>query len=263
MPNVRITELPEVDSSQLQNNAPGNTRAQTTYLPCVTDGVTKKIVLSDLSGYRSSGSVKEVSAGSSMSITTNVQTGISFAAFTLPGAIFIHSGLTPPDGYLFCDGRAVSRSLYNDLFLAIGTFYGPGDNRSTFNLPDLRGRTPFGFETMGGVASSNRLTNPVFGGLNGSSLGSAGGEAYHVLTLSETALPSHSHSFSATTTVSAGPECVDNRSSGCNPSALDHSGSCGTTAQYSYTDVSWAQDGSATAHQNLPPLVFLNYIIRY
>jgi hypothetical protein len=45
---------------------------------------------------------------------------------------------TVPPGFLLCDGREVSRSLYFRLFEVIGTTYGSGDNTSTFNLPDLR-----------------------------------------------------------------------------------------------------------------------------
>ena len=46
----------------------------------------------------------------------------------------------PPDGYLLCDGSAVSRVRYSQLFRAIGTLYGAGDGNSTFNLPDMVGR---------------------------------------------------------------------------------------------------------------------------
>jgi hypothetical protein len=45
---------------------------------------------------------------------------------------------TVPPGFLLCDGREVSRSLYFRLFQVIGTTYGVGDNATTFNLPDLR-----------------------------------------------------------------------------------------------------------------------------
>lgn len=45
-----------------------------------------------------------------------------------------------PESYLLCNGAAVSRTNYADLFAAIGTTYGVGNNSTTFNLPDLRGR---------------------------------------------------------------------------------------------------------------------------
>lgn len=47
---------------------------------------------------------------------------------------------TPPDGTLVCNGGAVSRTAYAELFAVLGTKYGAGDGSTTFNLPDLRGR---------------------------------------------------------------------------------------------------------------------------
>jgi microcystin-dependent protein len=44
-----------------------------------------------------------------------------------------------PEGWLECDGRAISRETYSVLFAVIGTIYGPGDSATTFNIPDLRG----------------------------------------------------------------------------------------------------------------------------
>lgn len=45
-----------------------------------------------------------------------------------------------PLGYLLCNGQAVSRTKYSDLFSYIGTTYGVGNGSTTFNLPDLRGQ---------------------------------------------------------------------------------------------------------------------------
>jgi len=55
------------------------------------------------------------------------------------GEIIIFPVTTPPTGYLICDGSAISRTTYSDLFTVLGTSYGPGDGSTTFNLPDLRG----------------------------------------------------------------------------------------------------------------------------
>lgn len=262
MASIKITELPAVDSTQLQNNTLGNTRAQTTYLPCVSDGVTKKIALSSLASYRSSGTVKDVAAGSSMSIQTNVQSGVSFASFTLPGAIFVYPGAVLPDGYLFCDGKAVSRSLYSSLYLAIGTTYGSGDNRTTFNVPDLRGRAAVGLETMGG-ASSGRLTNSRPGNLDGTILGNAGGEEKHVLTSQESGLNSHTHSHSVSASWGGDNE-GGNKCNGGDGSESGRWPGGGRDTYWYYTFTNNAtSDSTATSHPNLPPLVFLNYIIRY
>lgn len=61
------------------------------------------------------------------------------------GAMVPYGGSSAPAGWLLCDGGAVARvGTYADLFAAIGTAYGPGDGSSTFNVPDLRGRSPVG-----------------------------------------------------------------------------------------------------------------------
>ncbi|MBF0238566.1 MAG: tail fiber protein, partial [SAR324 cluster bacterium] len=56
----------------------------------------------------------------------------------MPSAVPGHN-TTPPTGWLYCEGSAVSRTTYADLFTAIGTTYGSGDGSTTFNLPDYRG----------------------------------------------------------------------------------------------------------------------------
>lgn len=62
-----------------------------------------------------------------------------------PGAVVAYAGEAAPPGWLLCDGSAVGREAYAALFAAIGTAYGAGDGSFTFNLPDLRGRLPFGW----------------------------------------------------------------------------------------------------------------------
>lgn len=94
------------------------------------------------------------------------------------GIVMPFAGSTAPQGYLLCDGSAVSRTDYADLFAAIGTTYGAGDGSTTFNLPDLSGRV-------------------VIGVSNNHALGSTGGEASHTLTESE--LPAHAHSVAGHT----------------------------------------------------------------
>lgn len=53
------------------------------------------------------------------------------------GVVLPFAGGTIPEDFLLCDGRAVSRTEYPDLFAAIGTTYGSGDGSKTFNLPNL------------------------------------------------------------------------------------------------------------------------------
>lgn len=52
------------------------------------------------------------------------------------GTIIPFAGNSIPQGYLLCDGSAISRTTYASLFAVIGTIYGAGDGNSTFNLPN-------------------------------------------------------------------------------------------------------------------------------
>ena len=65
------------------------------------------------------------------------------------GTIEYFAMAVPPAGYLKADGAAVGRETYPDLFDAIGTVFGDGDGKTTFNLPDLIGRFPQGSMTPG------------------------------------------------------------------------------------------------------------------
>jgi microcystin-dependent protein len=69
------------------------------------------------------------------------------------GMISPFAGSTAPTGWLMCNGQAVSRTTYSALFSLIGTTYGTGDNTTTFNIPDLMGRTPIGVGSGSGLST--------------------------------------------------------------------------------------------------------------
>ena len=69
------------------------------------------------------------------------------------GAVMYFAGQTAPTGWLKANGAAVSRTTYAALFAAIGTIYGAGDGRSTFNLPDLRAEFVRGWDDGRGIDS--------------------------------------------------------------------------------------------------------------
>lgn len=77
------------------------------------------------------------------------------------GAIFPFGGTDIPISFLLCDGSAVSRTDYEDLFNVIGTAFGTGDGSTTFNLPDLREAVPKGAgltsHTVGNHVKTNGL----------------------------------------------------------------------------------------------------------
>lgn len=70
------------------------------------------------------------------------------------GTVLSFAGNTIPENYLLCDGSAVSRSTYADLFKVIGTTYGAGDDSSTFNLPNLVDRFVEGGSSSGTVKNA-------------------------------------------------------------------------------------------------------------
>lgn len=63
------------------------------------------------------------------------------------GTINAFGGSTAPEGWLLCQGQAISRTDYADLFAVIGTNFGAGDGSTTFNLPDMREAAPVGAGT--------------------------------------------------------------------------------------------------------------------
>lgn len=70
------------------------------------------------------------------------------------GTIYAFAGNNIPKGYLPCNGSAISRTTYADLFAVIGTTYGSGDGSSTFNLPNLTDKFIQGSDTAGTVKSA-------------------------------------------------------------------------------------------------------------
>lgn len=248
---MKISYLPEVTSP-----------TGATVFPISTAGVSKKVQLTTLNSFSGTGTVGNVFAGPNVRLNPSPATTTSVVSFSFPGAIFPFPANNLPDGWLLCNGQAVSRQVYATLFDVIGVTYGSGDNRTTFNLPDLRGRSVTGRETMGGATTSGRLTNSRPGNVDGSVLGAVGGEDVHVLASSESSIRSHTHTYSANTTIYSGNQVVDARSSGCNTSNPGTGCGGGIGMGYQFTTQA-SSDPSATGHNNLPPLVFLNWVIKY
>jgi len=91
-----------------------------------------------------------------------------------------------PSGFLECNGAAVSRSTYADLFAIVGTTYGSGDGSTTFNVPDLQDNVAVGKSGTKNLAST--------GGANTvTATGNVGGSTANA-SLSTAQLASHSHS---------------------------------------------------------------------
>jgi microcystin-dependent protein len=92
------------------------------------------------------------------------------------GGVIPFAGVSAPVGYLLCNGSAVSRAEYDELYQIIGETYGAGDGSTTFNVPDLKGKVVF----------CKNASDADF-----DTLGETGGEKTHTLTVAE--MPSHNH----------------------------------------------------------------------
>lgn len=75
------------------------------------------------------------------------------------GVVLPFATPTVPAGWLKCKGQAISRTLYADLFSAIGTTYGAGDGSSTFNVPNLQGEFFRGLDEDRGVDPGRSIGN--------------------------------------------------------------------------------------------------------
>lgn len=98
----------------------------------------------------------------------------------IPGQVIMFAGKSAPAGTLLCNGAAVSRTTYADLFAAIGTLYGAGDGKTTFNLP-----------AMGdGTVVTHTNSADAVGGFT------AGEVIRHAHTASSASAGNHSHTIS-------------------------------------------------------------------
>ena len=94
------------------------------------------------------------------------------------GVIIPFAGTSVPTGYLLCNGAAVSRTDYANLFAAIGTLYGAGDGSTTFNLPDARDRVLQGASGRHSAGSYIAAGLPNITGSLGSAIGGSSGGAF-------------------------------------------------------------------------------------
>jgi microcystin-dependent protein len=161
------------------------------------------------------------------------------------GEIKIFAGNFAPRNWMFCDGQLLPIAQNSALFSLLGTTYG-GDGRTTFGLPDLRGRAPI-----------HEGTGP---GLTPKSLGSKGGSETTTLTASQ--LPAHTHplkgtSSTATTESGAGAMLATTPQNVTGVRTYNPSNASLITL---HSD-SIAPNSGGQSHNNMPPYLTVNYII--
>lgn len=177
----------------------------------------------------------------------------------MAGVIQMFAGAaSPPAGWLFCRGQAVSRTDYADLFAVIGTTFGTGDGSTTFNLPDMRDRFPVGvgsayaLNAKGGAASVTLTTNQIPAHTHGKSGAISGGI---------TSSGAHTHTFKTQADYAAKgtKKGIYSESDGT------WSGTSVMTSTGAHTHNLPAHEhtsvGGGQAHENRPPYIGINFII--
>lgn len=158
------------------------------------------------------------------------------ASDTLPiGSIVPYGSNDIPANWLLCDGRAVSRTTYANLFSVIGTNFGEGDGTTTFNLPDFRSRVPVGLYSED---------------IDFDTIGDAGGEKEHTLTIDE--LPNDSIKLNKLFPVKQRANTTEG-----------FAGNGNFVVYLENSDFFTTQNlGKGQAHSNLQPYQVVNYIIK-
>lgn len=153
------------------------------------------------------------------------------------GEIRLWASNFAPRWWSFCDGRLIAVYQNTALFSILGTTYG-GDGRTTFALPDLRGRAPLGW------GQGTRLPSYF--------LGQRGGVENVALTLNE--IPAHNHAVQASGAVGTLAEAAGAYPAGSNASSI-------YAANGSARMMPTISAGASIGHDNMMPFTALNYII--
>ncbi len=196
------------------------------------------------------------------------------------GAIKPWTKAAAPDGYLLCNGGAVSRTTYADLFAVISTTYGAGDGSTTFNVPNLQGKMPQGYDgntyNLAGTGGANTITVAV---TNNQAATNASNQAVTVTgsisntSLTTAQLASHAHTFpTGPGNPNVGTRAfVKPQANATTTESVANAGS-GTGHNHAHTlsgtltgNVTTSLTGSVTAAgtNSFSPFVVVNYIIKH
>ncbi|HSR50533.1 MAG TPA: tail fiber protein [Acidobacteriota bacterium] len=145
-----------------------------------------------------------------------------------------------PRGWAFCDGQILPINQNQSLYSLLGTTYG-GDGRTSFALPDLRGRTPIHVGRSNGGADHRE--------------GQKSGEETHTLAANE--MPQHKHIVKASSTdANSGPPTNHVLARSTTPEAYRAAGNLNNMSTQSVLNV-----GGGQAHENMQPYLTVNFCI--
>lgn len=146
-----------------------------------------------------------------------------------------------PRGWAFCDGQILPINQNQSLYSLLGTTYG-GDGRTSFALPDMRGRTPIH------VGASNGTDHR---------LGQKSGEETHTLAVNE--MPSHDHGLKASSELADTPIPTGNLLASSAPNEIYSAFASSQQAQLANGTV--VNAGGGQAHNNMMPYLTINFCI--
>ncbi len=155
------------------------------------------------------------------------------------GEIRMFAGNFAPRGWAFCDGQLLAVSQNDALFSLLGTIYG-GDGRTTFGLPDLRGRLPI-----------HAGHGP---GLTERRLGAKGGAENVTLTVNQ--MPTHEHRFQAAATTASSRDPVGNV-----PAEATFDAYSEDLSPFPLSNQAISNVGGSRSHTNLMPFLCVHFII--
>ena len=184
---------------------------------------------------------------------------------------------TAPAGYLLCDGSAVSRSTYADLFAVISTTYGAGDSSTTFNVPDLQGKFPQGKSGTTNLATTGGANTVTVAVTNNQAATNATNQTVTITgsiantSLTTAQLASHDHNFQLMNVV-GGIGAL--RGDGPNPFQTGNTNSSGSGTGHNHTHTlsgtlsgnittSLTGDVTASGTNAFSPFVIVQYIIKH
>jgi microcystin-dependent protein len=185
------------------------------------------------------------------------------------GTITMFGGATAPAGWLICDGSAIGRQTYSNLFNIIGVAYGAGDSSTTFNIPDMRGRVAVGkssdaaFDNLGEKGGHADLASHSHSGTTGNpsanhTHGISGSGNHTHQTRANFLVDAHDGGTSTYVTDYDGGARGNSTSSNGDH---NHGGATGTVSEWHTHGFSTSTAGSGNAG-NLQPYQVINYIIK-
>jgi microcystin-dependent protein len=160
------------------------------------------------------------------------------------GEIRIFASTFAPVGWAFCDGQLLSITQNEALFSLVGTTYG-GDGRTTFALPDFRGRIPVGMGTGPGLTTRD-LRFSKFG--------------VELATLPKS-IPTHTHHFSGSTDEAQAKEPAGKVLAKVATNSLYYEEIDDDESIISMNPNSIQSSGEAQSHTNMMPTLCINFII--